>query len=337
MICKICNKEIPDQFYRHLNSSHKIKKTEYLEMFPEQTDEYKNQVPDVWNKGKTKESDERLALAAKKLKEHSNQTHVRKSRSERMKKAYEKGDILNPEVRKKVAKIASNAWVNKVKSSSIEERKILLFAFTSAGNEKQKKLREHLTPEDYQRLYPFAKGKAKYGSCAFCNKQIIMWFGGKPRPKIRFCSKNCNNNYRKAHPNYVFVNTGKPYYSKKMNCEFFLRSRLELWFSELLDDCFYVKSWFATPCSIDYNHEGKNKKYFPDFLINEKFLVELKSGYVYQIDSKKSESKLNAAEKYATENGFVFYYWQFNDSNMSKRKFNIDERVVCFFESIKND
>jgi hypothetical protein len=337
MICRICNKEVPDKFYRHLNSSHKIKKIQYLEMFPEELEEYKNQVPDIWNKGKTKESDKRIASIAKKIKDYSNQAHVKKNRSENMKKAYEKGDILTPESRKKVVKIASNAWVDKVKSASPEERKKILFAFTSAGNAEQKKLREHRTPADYQRLYPFAKGKAKYGNCAFCDKQIIIWVGGKPRPKLRFCSNECNNNYRKVHPNYVFNNTGRPYYSKKMNCEFFLRSRLEMWLSELLDDCSYVKSWFATPCSIDYNYDGKIKKYFPDFLINEKFLLELKSLYVYQIDAKKSESKLKAGEAYSLKNSLIFCYWQFNDSNMNKKKFCSDERVVSFFKGIEND
>ena len=337
MICKLCNREISNKFYRHLNSSHKIKKTKYLQMFPEQTEEYKNQIPDVWNKGETKESNETIFLIAKKVKEYSNQAYVKKNRSERMKKAYEKGDILKPDVRKKVVKIASDAWVSKVKSASPEERKKLLSAFTSAGNEKLKQLRETLTPEDYQRWYPLAKGKAKYSNCAFCDKQIIIWVGGKPRPKIKFCSKDCNSNYRKIHPNYVFSNTGKSYYSKKMNRDFFLRSRLELWFSELLDDSLYVKSWFATPCCIAYNYCGEKRKYFPDFLINEKLLVELKSGYFYQIDAEKSEAKLKAGESYAVENNFLFHYWQFNDCNMSRKKFHNDKRVVCFFESIKND
>jgi len=45
MICKICNKEINDKFYRHLNSIHKMKKGDYLNLYPEQKNEYNNQVP----------------------------------------------------------------------------------------------------------------------------------------------------------------------------------------------------------------------------------------------------------------------------------------------------
>ena len=173
-----------------------MKKENYLVMFPEQREEYKKQVPDIWCKGKTKENNKSLASISEKIKKYSRQDHIRKKRSERLKSIYQtKGDIVDPERRKVLAKIGSDAWVNKVKSCSFEERRELLKSFTTAGNKKQEELRLNRTPEDYQRLYPFAKGKAEYGNCGFCDKQIIIWVGGKPRPKIRFCSKKCNNEY----------------------------------------------------------------------------------------------------------------------------------------------
>lgn len=338
MECKICGKEVFEKFYRHLNSSHKMKKDQYLKMFPNQKEEYDNQVPEAWNKGQTKETNESVRTGAEKLTKHCQQDFVRKTRSDRMKKNYaDKGDILSSEKRKRVAKLASDAWVKRIKSCSFEERRELLKPFTSAGIKKQMELRIHKTPEDYQRMYPIAKGKAEYGNCGFCEKQIIIWVGGKPRPKLRFCSKSCFTEFQKNNPHYVFQSSGKPYYSSKMGCEFFLRSRLELWFSELLDSKFCVKSWCAGPCCIKYDYEQKIKSYYPDFLVNEKFLIELKSGYIYSMNAKKSEAKLKAGIRYCQSKNLSFLYWQFNDSNMSKNKFNQDERVYFFFESLKND
>jgi len=338
MECKICGREIKEKFYRHLNSSHKMKKGQYLTMFHEQKLEYKNQVPDVWSKGQTKETNKTIAKIAEDVARYSRQSHVRKARSDRMKNAYqEKGDILTPEDRKKVVKLASDAWVKRIKSCSFEERRKLLEPFTSAGIKKQREIRKNLTPEDYQRMFTFAKGNAQYGNCGFCKKQMIIWVGGKPRPKIRFCSKPCYTEYQKENPHYVFQSAGKPYHSSKMGCEFFLRSRLEFWFAELLDSENCVESWCSGPCCIKYRHQDKMKKYYPDFLVNEKFLVELKSGYIYSIDANKSEAKLKAGNRYCKSNNLVFMYWQFNQTNMSRNKFKMDDRVKSFFESIEND
>ena len=46
-----------------------MKKGDYLKLFPEQKEEYKNQVPVLWNKGKTKYDDERIMASSIKTKQ----------------------------------------------------------------------------------------------------------------------------------------------------------------------------------------------------------------------------------------------------------------------------
>ena len=237
MICKLCQKEVPNKFYLHLNSFHKSNKKKYLLQFPEQKEEYDKQISASWNKGLTAKNHPSIARYAEKIKKYSNLPEVKKNRSDNLKNRYvaADGDILDKEKRARVVKIANNAWVNKVKNSNNLERKLLLENFTTAGNKAQSDKRHLLTPDDYNRIYPFAKGLAGYCNCENCGKQIIAWFGGKPRPKKRFCDSNCYNDYLLKNPAYCLPKSCFLYHSKKMNIEFVLISKLELLFAELLD------------------------------------------------------------------------------------------------------
>jgi len=116
MICRLCNRDIKEKFYLHLNRSHKMRKEVYLEKFPEQREEYKSMKGEVWNKGLTKDSDSRVKQYADKIKKYTNKDCVRKERSDRIKKRYKDGDILLPEVRSRVQKSATEGWVKKIKS-----------------------------------------------------------------------------------------------------------------------------------------------------------------------------------------------------------------------------
>lgn len=332
MICRLCNKEIPAKFSQHLNSCHKMKKAEYLNLFPDQTLEWKQQIPEAWNKGKTKKTDARIAQAAVKLVAHTNQEHIRHERSTRMKKLYENGDFLTPEQRASVVKRGSDAWVKKVKEASFEERKLLLKNFTDAGNKKIQEIKDQRTPEDYMRICGNAKGKAQYGNCSECGKQIIIWVGGRPRPKQRFCDRVCQTAYQVKHPFYTMSNIGQSFFSKKMNCEFFLRSCLEKWFADHLEQNDKINSWGVAPVAISYVYQGKKHLYYPDFVVNSKFLIEVKSGYVYALHADQNKFKFIAAEEYAKTNGMSFLYWQFDKTNMTKSKFDSDGRIIDFFE-----
>lgn len=331
MFCKLCNVEVSKKFYRHLNSSHKMKKKDYLTLFPEQIDEYKNQVPALWNKGKTKHSDERVARYAQKIAQHTSQDHIREERSRRMKRLYENGDILSPEKRAEVVKKGSQAWVKRVKSASFEERRLLLKNFTDAGNKKIQEIKDSRTPEDYMRIFPTAKGKAQYGNCAECGKHMIIWVGGRPRPKQRFCNKLCQTEYQIKHPFYTMSHIGQSFFSSKMKCEFFLRSNLELWFAENLEAHDLVTEYGVAPVAIPYVYNGKQRLYYPDFMVNSRHLIELKSGYVFSLHADQNQVKFLAAGRYADENGMEFLYWQFDRTNMTKGKFEEDDRIRDFF------
>ena len=286
MLCKLCGKEIPSQFYRHLNGNHKITNSKYFNLFPEQKQEYERQKKPSWNKGLTAKDHPSIAKYAKCSKEYSNKQEVRDERSRRMKQRYAKGDILTLEQRMQVVKIGSDAWVKKITSVSDVERKELLKNFTTAGNVAQAEKRDLLTPEDYERLYPFAKGKARWYNCDQCGKKMIAWFGGKPRARKRFCNKDCWNSYQMLHPHYGFPHT-RPYYSTKMGVEFHLHSSLEEWFAILCDKSNNVVSWSTVPFNIRYEFGDKRAKYYPDFFVNQHIVFELKSYYFFKMNESR--------------------------------------------------
>jgi hypothetical protein len=154
MICKWCNKEIEKKFYLHVNGNHHKNLKIYFKEFPDQKEEYDNSKPKhAWNKGFTKEDNESVAKYAKKIKEHKNKENVRLEQSNRLKKRYEKGDILSPEKRAKVVKSGSDAWVKKIKNATSEQKREMLHCFTSAGRVAQKEQRPFLTPDDNNRMY----------------------------------------------------------------------------------------------------------------------------------------------------------------------------------------
>lgn len=325
MLCRLCNKEVDEKFYKHLNSTHKMKKEEYLRLFPEQTEEYLSQVSNVWNKGKTKETDLVVAGISSKAKARCNLPEIKKQRSDFLKNRYKNGDILDAETRMRVAKSASDGWVYKVQSATLEERKLLLQSFSKAGNEAQNIRRCSLTPQDYERLYPFAKGKARYHNCDFCNKQFIAWFGGKPRPKKRFCDQNCHHAYLVSHPNSTLPQS-RIYYSETMKLEFCLHSNLEVSMAKILDNI--GVTWCTPPFYIPYEIEGVSKKYYPDFFVSNKHLIELKSSYVKKLQGEtKTKAKIDAAEKYCQKMSYDFLYLEF-DLGGSKAYNLLDHKVV---------
>jgi hypothetical protein len=333
MICKICDRDVSDKFYRHLNSSHKMKKGDYLKMFPDQQEEYDDQVPENWNKGLTKGDHPSIAKCADSIREYSRRPEVRKKRSKQLKARYLKGDILDSETRARVVKAGSDGWVKRIKNADDEERKLLLENFTKAGNDVQNEKRHLLTPEDYNRLYPFAKGVARYHGCEYCGKQMIAWFGGKPRPKKRFCNQLCCHEFIKENPFYVYSHNVKRFYSSKMRTEFCLRSKLELWVAELFEKDDRINSWCTPPFHISYEWEGKSRRYYPDFFTNEKFVIEVKSDYIRRMQGEdRTTEKLRTAEEFCLQNGYKFLYWQFDKSNLTEIDVCKDKRIIEFME-----
>jgi hypothetical protein len=328
--CKICGKEVESKFGAHING-HKTTLDNYFNKFPSERILYKK--PEAWNKGLNKETSESVKKYAEKIKEYANKKEVRKEKSDRLKARYTKGDILSKEDRKRVIKLGSEGWVKKVKAASLEQRREILHQFVTAGNEAQVLKREKLTPEDYQRLYPWAKGKARWHNCDFCETKMICWFGGKPRPKKRFCNQSCWLNYIKEHPFYVLSQSGHRFFSQKMSTEFFIRSKLEEYFCMYFDKTETIKEWLVSPFFIEYEFEGKKCKYFPDFFVNRKEIIEVKSDYVARMNLNKVAAKIKAAIKFSRENGYDFHYLEFS-GRTSYNKVKSDKRILNLFKEV---
>lgn len=332
MFCKICEKDIEGKFYLHVNNYHKNLK-EYFLLFPEQEDEYKKNKPNVWNKGLTALENDSIKKYSLKIKEYSNREDVKEKRSNLMKKRYlEDGDIIPKEERLIYSKLASSAWVAKIKNSTFEERKKLLKNFTTAGNEKQSELRKNYTVEDYKRLYPFAKGEFVLSTCDFCKSKLIVLKGGKKRPSKNFCDKDCYAKFLIEHPNYCLGGCNRiDYFSSKMNKNYTLLSNLEFYIAKILDNSDYVENWCVCPHIIEYEFEGKIRKYYPDFLINNKIILEVKSSYIFTLSSVRTIVKLEAATNWCIKNDFIFLYWEFGERNLTLKKVEKDARIREFF------
>ena len=239
------------------------------------------------------------------------------------------------EQRAKVVKAGNDGWVCKVKKSSFEERRKILKNFSAAGNRALSNIRKFSTPEDYMKWCPTAKGFARYHNCDQCGQQMIAWFGGKPRPRKRFCNRLCFSLFQQEHPHYCYPHNCHMFYSTKMRTEFCLRSKLEVWFAELLEEEPKVTSWQVPHFFVPYEYCGKQHKYFPDFLVNEKYLLELKSGFFAKKQGyEKNREKIKAAITFSNLKNWEFCYWQFNASNFTKNKLIKDVRCVAFLEAL---
>jgi hypothetical protein len=335
MVCKVCGAEAVSalSLCRHLRKKHEMVVGDYLEAYPDQRADYELNRKPAWNKGLTKESSASVRKYSKKLKEICNSAQVRQERSNRLKKRYENGDILDKETRSRVARAGSDGWVKKISRCNEAERGELLRHFTSAGNAAQEVLRQSLRASDYQKLYPWGLGTAIDSHCAWCGKFRVRWEGGstsRPRPKLVFCDKECHGKYKADHPGYGLGGKRIPYFSTKMNTEFGLQSRLELHVATLLDESSKVGCWQYTPVCIPYNWSGRDRKYYPDFLVNEKVVLEVKSDYVFGVDSGKSAAKIAQATRWCKENGLVFEYWEFGIRIPTLDKVKSDPRVQQF-------
>ena len=57
---------------------------------------------------------------------------------------------------------------------------------------------------------------------------------------------------------------------------------------------------------IQYELNGKQYTYLPDFFINDKEIVETNSYNVFYLNKAKKEAKAAAARKYCEENGLTY-------------------------------
>ncbi len=338
--CRICKKEIHEKFGGHLNTHHKTNLTEYFEKNPDQKEEYEKMKKPHWAKGLTKETDPRVALIAMKQKEYCNDPEIKQERSERLKNLYEeRGDILTPKQRAKAVKSGNDGWIKKLDSMTPEEIKSKLKSFTDAGNEAQRRLRETrnpstMTSEEWMKKYPFGLGVAVKETCENCGEIYFRWEGGKPRPIKKLCSEKCKKEFRKKNPNISHRQWYKKimYQSSKCEYEFYLDSNLELALAIHFDKIDEIKKWIHCPMAIPYVWNNKNRNYYPDFLINDKHLVEVKSSYIKN-SQPEFNAKMTAALLYSSQNNLAFHYIEFkNEKDYNNESIAKNESIKLLYQ-----
>lgn len=93
--------------------------------------------------------------------------------------------------------------------------------------------------------------------------------------------------------------------SKKFATKFYYQSSYEFAFLQFCENsdkvCFLQKVNFSIPYKDD---EGKDHKYFPDFVVNENVVVEIKPKSM--LDYNHNRNKIEFAKKYCSENGLKY-------------------------------
>jgi len=94
------------------------------------------------------------------------------------------------------------------------------------------------------------------------------------------------------------------YYSIKTKKRIFYRSSYELKFINMLENDSSVYKYVYEPFYIKYTYNGNQHRYVPDFIINDKYIVEIKPGAM--LEDGKTKAKINAGREYAKSNGYIF-------------------------------
>jgi len=286
--CKICNKSIMSVNQSHLKV-HNIKIEDYFVMFPE---EKKNQGDPAWNRGLNKENSEFVKKNANALSEFLNKPEQVKKRSEQNKKMWQDG-VFKTDV--ELCLENNKKWVKKVKEASVDERRILLANFVKSGNNKQKEIRNEnkLNLDFHKKKYTWSKNVCKK-NCIQCGLEYISTLNKAKH----FCSNMCYLNYIETHEYDEFIKhwinkhpnwtRKKKYFSEKYNTEYTIDSSYELDFIKWCE-INGIKSLVKYRPIIKYVFNNKIKKYYPDFLINDDFIVEIKANSIrpYHLESEK--------------------------------------------------
>lgn len=127
----------------------------------------------------------------------------------------------------------------------------------------------------------------------------------KPKKHVKSLIEWCMNNPEKAWSNRKYKSGW--YTSNKTGDEEFYHSGYEKVYMERLDEKEKVLHWTKDHgIRIDYQYEGQNKTYIPDFLVETEdgeFLIETK-GWVR--DEEKHKAKINAAETYCNSENIEY-------------------------------
>jgi hypothetical protein len=165
--------------------------------------------------------------------------------------------------------------------------------------------------------------------CKRCGKRIEI------RPRLKKIPEYChghnpNSGFEKRHTTGAKLSTEayqhfierqvngytnncktKQFYSKKNDRQIYYHSSYELAAFEILEQMSVVKSYDRVRYAIDYEYEGKTRKYIPDILITyqdgNQEIIEVKPEY--QLKNPMNIAKLESLKKYCLEKDLKFGLW----------------------------
>lgn len=113
----------------------------------------------------------------------------------------------------------------------------------------------------------------------------------------------------------------------------FFRSLMELSYMILVIERFNIP-WKSGECKeymIKYiNYDGKERNYFPDFILNEKYIVEIKP--ISLIDTPKVNIKKKYATNFCNKNNLIYKLRNINSLNMEQIMKLHDSGLIKFID-----
>ena len=196
--CGLCNKEFSHMHSGHMRW-HKIKTSEYLKQFPDHAKyQFCPPLNSVWNRGLTAATSEIIKKSTDGLRKYLNTPEYKVKRAQINKEMWAAGRF-KPASKDCLDK-ARQAWVERVKSVSPEERANLMANFVKSGNVAQQKIRDahRLDIDFFNKKYPWAQNP-RIVNCECCNKQFIITdcchrFPGN-KTGYQLCGPRCYTKY----------------------------------------------------------------------------------------------------------------------------------------------
>lgn len=112
--------------------------------------------------------------------------------------------------------------------------------------------------------------------------------------------------------------------SNKNNKDIPYRSSYELKALQILEEDTSVQSYEYESLRIKYfGADKKMHSYIPDFVVNNRRIIEVKAEWIYELQNKEEQSvfrKFGAAEKWAKKNGYTFEVWTEHELGLVPRK-----------------
>lgn len=270
--CKLCDYETKYFITNHLKSAHKISKEEYLKMFPDaetSSQEYKQKMLEHNRSEKMKKTSSKNITKYNKEHKHDEEW-------------YKKWNS-DPELIKKR---------NKTRNENEEWRR-----FRSEDMSKRNK--ENWKNPEYRNKMSKMK-----------TEQLLQWWEDHPEEKDKFRervinlwkdpekSKNMINGPKKSY----FAKKGI-LHSNKFNLDIRYDSSGEKEFLEICEIRDSIVSLIREPLRIEYLDDfGKERIYIPDYLINNKYIVEIK------FDEQPNTKKVEYAIKYCNKNNLKYCF-----------------------------